>query len=118
MPGACSVGTVGDYVLEASARPSVNPPPLRPSLAPDSDTGISANDRVTRFDNSTPAAALSFVLEGTAAGNTVRLYIDGASVGEAPRGFVDDGDRPVETQLEIVAQERQAERISRTVDDP
>ena len=29
----------------------------------------------------------------------------------------DDGDRPVEAQLEIIAQERQAERIGRTVID-
>jgi hypothetical protein len=29
----------------------------------------------------------------------------------------DDGDRPVETQLEVVAQERQAERIGHTVGD-
>ena len=39
------------------------------------------------------------------------------------RGFAgavfadDDGDRPVEIQLEIVAQERQAERIGRAVGD-
>ncbi len=29
----------------------------------------------------------------------------------------DDGDRPVETQFEIIAQERQAERIGRAIGD-
>ncbi|MEZ0264260.1 MAG: beta strand repeat-containing protein, partial [Phycisphaerae bacterium] len=57
--------------------------PALPLLYSGSDTGQSTSDRVTRFNNATPAAALYLMIPLTPAGATVTLYADGVAVGSA-----------------------------------
>lgn len=78
-----STGSTGDYVLDLSTRTTINPPPLRPDLLASSDTGVSNADDVTRQNNSSAAAALTFQVSGTTAGAQVVLYADGRVIGSA-----------------------------------
>jgi hypothetical protein len=57
--------------------------PAQPVLASGSDSGVSNSDRITNFDNSTPAKALEFSVGGTIAGATVSIFVDGVNVGSA-----------------------------------
>jgi len=57
--------------------------PLRPDLRDVSDSGVSASDDVTNFNNSSAGRALSFTVGGTIAGATVTLFADGVAVGSA-----------------------------------
>jgi hypothetical protein len=59
------------------------PAPGQPALQSGSDSGISNSDRITNFDNSTPAKALAFDVPGTTAGDTVAIYSDGVLIGSA-----------------------------------
>lgn len=58
------------------------PPPAVPVLTA-GDTGISASDRLTRFNNASPATALTFAVADTVVGATVRLYANGILIGSA-----------------------------------
>ena len=60
----------------------ITPTPTTPALTA-GDTGISASDRITRFNNITPATALAFTVGDTVAGATVRLFANGTLVGTA-----------------------------------
>ena len=52
-------------------------------LLPESDTGISSTDNLTRLDNSTAAHALQFEVFVTNPGATVTVYADGIAIGSA-----------------------------------
>lgn len=62
--------------------PGTTPPGL-PDLDPGADSGVSSTDRVTNFNNATPAKALSFTVGNTISGATVRVFADGVLVGSA-----------------------------------
>jgi len=72
----------------------LNPQPGQPSLSAASDTGVSSSDRLTSFDNSSPATRLSFTVPGTHAGATLNLYADGQRIATTPAA---DGTTPVTT---------------------
>jgi hypothetical protein len=57
--------------------------PAQPVLAPGSDSGVSNSDRITNFDNSSPARALELTIGDTIAGATVTVYADGVPIGSA-----------------------------------
>src|SRR5258705_3914054 len=60
------------------------PRPPVPQFYFQTDTGTSGNDRITSFDNSTPAKALKFLIMGTTSAATIRLYMDGVLIGSGP----------------------------------
>lgn len=55
----------------------------QPRLAPESDTGRSATDRLTKFNNASVESTLTFIVDGTVAGAEVLIYADGTLVGRA-----------------------------------
>jgi hypothetical protein len=57
--------------------------PAAPVLLPSSDSGVSASDAVTSFNNASAAKALTFSIGNTIPGATVTLYADGTPVGSA-----------------------------------
>ncbi|HZN65195.1 MAG TPA: Ig-like domain-containing protein [Tepidisphaeraceae bacterium] len=57
--------------------------PAQPDLAAASDTGVSAADDVTSFNNATAQTVLRFTVPGTTEGAQVILYVDGAAAGVA-----------------------------------
>lgn len=57
--------------------------PGLPDLDPTADSGLSNTDRITNFNNATPAKALTFAVGNTIAGATVRVFADGVLVGSA-----------------------------------
>jgi subtilisin-like proprotein convertase family protein len=61
----------------ASAAPGV------PDLVDASDTGVSSLDNLTRLDNSSPGAALTFNVPNTISGALVQLLADGVVIGSA-----------------------------------
>jgi hypothetical protein len=61
----------------------VIPPPSGLDLLAASDTGASATDNVTRFDNRSPDTALSVRVEGVTPGGIVRLWADDQPIGQA-----------------------------------
>ncbi|HEX4792574.1 MAG TPA: M36 family metallopeptidase [Humisphaera sp.] len=73
---AAAAANVGTFKVSL---PIVTPP--APVLAAASDRGISDTDDLTNLNNSTPAAALQFVVFDTAAGGTVSVYSDGILIG-------------------------------------
>jgi len=77
------VATTANHTLYAKWTASVSSTPGTVVLAAASDTGVSATDGLTRLNNHTPAAVLSFVVSGTVAGAEVRLYADGTLIGSA-----------------------------------
>ena len=54
-----------------------------PVLAAVTDSGISNSDRITNFNNSSPAKALQFTVATTTTGATVTVYADGVAIGSA-----------------------------------
>ena len=60
-----------------SANPGV------PDLLPESDTGVSDQDNITRLDNASPGNALRFQVPDTIPGATVTIHMDGTPVGYA-----------------------------------
>jgi hypothetical protein len=71
---------ISNFNLTIAAAPTT---PAQPVLAAGSDSGISSSDRITNFDNSTPAKALELSVGGTLAGATVTVYADGVAIGSA-----------------------------------
>src|ERR1700730_10263709 len=63
------------------------------------------------IDRHVPLAAAGFVISGEHGYSFQQRGLAGAVLAD------DDGDRPIKTQLEIVVQERKAERIGRAVGD-
>lgn len=61
---------------------TVNPPSGLDLLAV-TDSGASTTDNLTQFNNASPGTAVQVQLTGVTNGATVRLYADGASIGEA-----------------------------------
>jgi len=57
--------------------------PGQPDLMPDSDTGISSIDNLTRFNNSSPGAALNIEVGSVVNGATVTLFMDGSPISSA-----------------------------------
>ncbi|MFI5377668.1 MAG: Ig-like domain-containing protein [Tepidisphaerales bacterium] len=55
--------------------------PPAPVLAAGSDTGVSSTDRITQYNNSSPASALVFTVGPTTPDATVNLYCDGILIG-------------------------------------
>jgi uncharacterized delta-60 repeat protein len=72
-----SGAVIGSLLLTAPAAPA------RPVLAAASDSGSSASDGITNFNNSSPARALTFTIYNTTSGDTVIVYVDGAAIGSA-----------------------------------
>jgi hypothetical protein len=72
----------GEYLL-AVAGATPLPIPGAPDLLPATDSGLSAFDNLTNFDNASPAKALQFSVTGTTAGATVTVYAGGVAVGSA-----------------------------------
>jgi hypothetical protein len=64
---------------------AVDPSPATsmPLLAPESDTGVSSSDNITRLNNASPAAALLFNVGTTVPGALVKVYADGTLIGSA-----------------------------------
>jgi hypothetical protein len=58
-------------------------PPSTPDLIASCDSGASAVDNITNFNNATAATALQFSVSSAVAGNTIELLFDGAIVGSA-----------------------------------
>ena len=69
--------------LEERILLSGSPAPLGIDLTRGSDTGVSSTDDLTRLDNSNAENTLDFVVSGTVAGATVRLYADRTVIGTA-----------------------------------
>src|SRR3954454_712429 len=90
-PGAPDASTVFpatmqvDYVRLYQHATTATPPapPSAPDLLPASDSGMSAADDVTRFNNAGPAGALQFQVGGTVAGATATIFADGTPIGSA-----------------------------------
>jgi len=59
------------------------PAPAIPDLLAAYDTGLSNSDNVTSRDNSTTSKVLAFEVEDVVPGATVRVYCDGALIGQA-----------------------------------
>ena len=78
-----SAAASGEYLLAVSA--DTRPPraPLAPALSAAADTGVSAADGVTNFNDATAATALQFAVGRTVAGDTVELFVDGVLAGTA-----------------------------------
>jgi hypothetical protein len=72
------MGRVLDFFVPA---PSATPG--TPTLHASTDSGISSSDRLTNFNNSSPARALQIVVPGTVAGADVTIFADGAAIGSA-----------------------------------
>jgi hypothetical protein len=64
---------------------AIDPSPITamPLLAPESDTGVSSSDNVTRLNNSSPGTALQFNVGSTVPGALVKIYADGTLIGTA-----------------------------------
>jgi uncharacterized delta-60 repeat protein len=58
-------------------------PPGAPQLQSATDSGASSSDGLTRFNNSSAASALQFLVPNTTAGTTVTVYADGVAIGTA-----------------------------------
>ena len=71
---------IANFNLTIASAPST---PAQPVLAAGSDSGVSNSDRITNFDNSSPAKALELTIGNTIAGATVTVYADGVPVGSA-----------------------------------
>ena len=76
-------GTAGEYLLTVTADRPPTFPPAAPVLAAAADTGASASDSLTSFNDATAATALRFTVGGTVAGDVVELFIDGVAAGTA-----------------------------------
>ena len=75
------LGRVFDYFETAvSAAPAV---PAVPDLLAVADSGVSATDDLTNFNNASASKALRFAVAGTVAGATIRVYADGVLIGSA-----------------------------------
>ncbi len=70
---------IDDVVVRGVQQQS--PIPGTPDLV--SDTGVSADDNLVNLNNSSEASALTFVVPGTVAGATVKLFADGQLIGSA-----------------------------------
>jgi uncharacterized delta-60 repeat protein len=81
--GLVPASGTGEYLLTVTADKHPTTSPSAPVLLPAADTGVSATDGVTRFNDATPGTALQFSIGGTLAGDTVELFIDGTEVGSA-----------------------------------
>ncbi len=61
----------------------VSATPDTPNMLSTTDSGVSGNDDITNYDNSTSPKAPRFFIGGTVAGATVTLYSDGNPIGSA-----------------------------------
>jgi uncharacterized delta-60 repeat protein len=76
---------LGEYVLSVDGA-SAPAPADAPRLLAASDSGISASDRITNFNNGSPARALRFSVTNATAGATVQILADGVVIGSAVAG--------------------------------
>ena len=72
---------INNASITVNSAPLISSDPGQPALLAVSDTGQFDNDHVTRFNNSSPAAALQFTVPGTIAGATVQIFADGNLIG-------------------------------------
>lgn len=77
-----SAGGGGEYVVSVDG--ATPPPPAgAPDLAAATDSGLSATDNITNFNNATAAKALRFSVPNTVAGAQVQILANGLLIGAA-----------------------------------
>ncbi len=76
--------------LAATPSISITDMPTQVDLASATDTGTSGTDNVTNLDNSTTTKKLQFVVTGTTAGATVKIYAGATLIGSA----IASGEQP------------------------
>ncbi|MGF1634391.1 MAG: agmatine deiminase family protein [Phycisphaerae bacterium] len=87
--------------------------PTEPLLAAVSDTGLSASDGITRLNNSSPQAALSFLVDDVTPGATVQILADGVAIGTAVAAgtsvnVTTDGLTPLADGLRVITARQMA----------
>ena len=74
-------GTIPQEIKDNFLLPTDSVVPSATGLAAVSDTGVSASDQITRFDNSEAAYGLQFIVQGTIPGAVVNVFADGTLIG-------------------------------------
>jgi hypothetical protein len=78
-----AVGNIFFDVSNANFTISLPTGTAAPVLTAASDSGVSNSDKITKYNNATPASELTFTVGSTVAGDLVDLYANGILVGSA-----------------------------------